>query len=191
VVVFTMFVDKFSSYSSPSRLLMAGYIVPICKIGRAVARHGYTRKWMERFTDSEGEDCMDRYWETLTNLLNAANRLVNIDSKQVFTDYGAHLAKLLYAASVLEKVQNPQSQESITFFRSARMLALCLNSSLDFYSVIRVIRPRFIPAAAASTSPLGGMLSSLQLAILVKRRVRHLFLNEEHAMCAFPTVGCS
>jgi hypothetical protein len=79
---------------------------------------------------------MDRYWETLISLLNAANWLVNINSKQVFIDYGAHLVKLLYAASILEKVENPQSQESITFFRSACMLALCLNSSLDFYLVI-------------------------------------------------------
>jgi hypothetical protein len=190
VVVFTAFVDTFSSCPNAGGLLAAGYLVPICQIGRAVARLDYIGKWNAQFIAREGENCMDKYWQTLRSLFDAANQIVGVDSKQAFTDYGTHLVKLLSTAGILEQATIGVSGWSIAFFTSTRRLALHMNSSLEFYSVIRVLHPGFITDAAVSRSGLGGQLASLKLAIRGRRHMRHLFVNEAHAICAFPTV-CS
>jgi hypothetical protein len=120
---------------------------------------------------------------------------VDVDSKLVFTEYGAHLAKLLSTLAVLEleqvtTIQMVQSEKSTALFASARDLGLRMKSSLEFYSVIRVMKPRFIRIKAAS-SPLGSLLVSTRQAIVARRAARQMFVKNEHPLCAFPTVCCS
>jgi hypothetical protein len=196
VSIFTLFVENFSlsSRHNAGRFLKSGYMPLVCRIANVMMRPAYLVQWHACVELRANEDHLQNYWKMLDRLYLIVECLVDVDSKEVFTEHGQDVARLLSTFADLERAEVKPSE---ALLRSARSLALRMRSSAEYYSVIRAMRPQLIRVADAQvlseggTRPFGQLLLSVRQAIEMRRRWRPEFVNTSHPMCAFETVGFS
>jgi hypothetical protein len=195
VTIFFLFVHDLSSSSRRNAVsfLTSGYMPLVCRIANAVMRPAYRDQWKACFKEMPKTSRLETYWQTLHNSYLAVECLVDVDSKQVFSEHGQDVARLLATFADFEREVIPPE----ALLETASRLALQMRSSAEYYSVVRAIHPRLLRIADAQalsvgeTRPFGQLLLSVRQAIKMRRSLRSEFVNASHPMCAFETVRFS